>query len=177
MTFGKFKEPVVLTNTIPVVPSKFLAMAEMSFAPTKMRRSSDKKDQNKILGMLGISDPFDFLKGCTAPSRAEDFVSEPEQVHFPQRPKKMLAAILKSYGPATNLEVKYCDLPQMPRGELGPFDVLVEIHAASVNPTDCKARKGTLSNICPLNLPTILGIDFSGKKVYQSFRTSGSTKK
>ena len=169
MTFGKFKEPVVLTNTIPVVPSKFLALAEMSFAPPKMRRSSDKQDQNKILGMLGISDPFDFLKGCTAPSRAEDFVSEPEQVHFPQRPKKMLAAILKSYGPATNLEVKYCDL--------GPFDVLVEIHAASVNPTDCKARKGTLSNICPLNLPTILGIDFSGKKVYQSFRTSGSTKK
>ncbi|MFM7858976.1 MAG: alcohol dehydrogenase catalytic domain-containing protein, partial [Flammeovirgaceae bacterium] len=70
-----------------------------------------------------------------------------------------LAAVLSAYGPVSNLEIKYC---QMPDYKLGASEILVEIYAASVNPTDCKARKGTLENICPLTLPTILGIDFSG---------------
>ncbi|EKX46510.1 hypothetical protein GUITHDRAFT_70530, partial [Guillardia theta CCMP2712] len=43
--------------------------------------------------------------------------------------------------------------------------VLVEVHAAGVNPTDWKQRKGTLSQIFPLTLPCILGIDFSGRVV------------
>ena len=137
-------------------------MAEMSFAPTRLRRLSSKKDENKIFGMLGISDPFDFLKGCTSPSKSAEHASEQEQLQFQWGPKKMLAAILTAYGPASNLDVRYCDLPQMQGGELGDMELCVEIHAASVNPTDCKARKGTLSNICPLKLPAILGIDFSG---------------
>jgi NADPH:quinone reductase-like Zn-dependent oxidoreductase len=78
-------------------------------------------------------------------------------------PVKMLGVVLSAYGPASNLEVVYCNLPQSIGGELKPTEVLVEIHAASVNPTDCKARKGTLANICPLKLPSILGIDLSGR--------------
>jgi hypothetical protein len=137
-------------------------MAEMSFAPTRLRRGADKKDQNKIFGILGLTDTFEFLKGCAAPSKTVELVAESEQVQFPKKPKKMLAVILSAYGPPSNLECLYCDLPQLPGGQLDSFEVLVEIHAASVNPTDCKARKGTLSNICPLKLPAILGIDFSG---------------
>jgi NADPH:quinone reductase-like Zn-dependent oxidoreductase len=39
------------------------------------------------------------------------------------------------------------------------------VHSASVNPTDWKQRKGTLSTIFPLKLPCILGIDLSGRVV------------
>jgi hypothetical protein len=131
----------------------------MSFAPTRLRRGRDKKDQNHYFGIT-LGDPFEFLKGCTAPSNG--MAVEPQQVCFPGMPVKMLGAVLSAYGPVSNFEVKYCDLPQSPGGMLKPTEVLVEIHAASVNPTDCKVRKGTLSNICPLKLPTILGIDLSG---------------
>jgi hypothetical protein len=136
-------------------------MAEMSFAPTRLRRARDKHDQNQYFG-ISLGDPFEFLKGCTAPSPTT-LIAEPQQVCFPGMPGKMLGAVLSAYGPVSNLEVINCNLPQSPGGKLKPTDVLVEIHAASVNPTDCKVRKGTLSNICPLKLPTILGIDLSGK--------------
>ena len=41
--------------------------------------------------------------------------------------------------------------------------VVVQVHACSVNPTDWKQRKGTLSTMCPLSLPCVLGIDLAGK--------------
>ena len=137
-------------------------MAEMSFAPTQLRRGKDSKDKNQVLNMFGLSDTLEFLKGCAAPSKSADFISETEPVEFPKMPKKMLAVVLSSYGPPSNLEAVHCNLPQSRGGQLDMYEVLVEIHAASVNPTDCKARKGTLSHICPLKLPAILGIDFSG---------------
>lgn len=74
----------------------------------------------------------------------------------------MLAAVLPDYGPASRLKVQLVDLPRLPLGKLKASEAVVEIHAASVNPTDWKQRKGTLAQLCPLNLPTILGIDFSG---------------
>jgi hypothetical protein len=74
----------------------------------------------------------------------------------------MLAAVLPDYGPASRLKVQLVDLPRLPLGKMKSTEVIVEVHAASVNPTDWKQRKGTLSQICPLNLPTILGIDFAG---------------
>ena len=83
-------------------------------------------------------------------------------VDFPDRPPKMTAAVLSDYGPATNLKVQLCDLPRLPMGKLRSTEVVVEVYSTSVNPTDWKMRKGTLSKISPLSLPTILGIDFSG---------------
>ena len=77
----------------------------------------------------------------------------------------MLAAVLPDYGPASRLKVQLVDLPRLPLGKLKASEVVVEIHAASINPTDWKQRKGTLSQLCPLTLPCILGIDFSGRVV------------
>lgn len=44
----------------------------------------------------------------------------------------------------------------------GPEDVLVEIHAASVNPLDLKIRAGAFKAILPYRLPLILGNDLAG---------------
>ena len=55
--------------------------------------------------------------------------------------------------------LRYEDAPTpMP----GVGEVLVKIHATSVNPVDCKARAGVMSRFRPLPLPFILGWDFSG---------------
>jgi len=55
--------------------------------------------------------------------------------------------------------MQYEDVPQ-PRPQDG--EVLVRAHAASVNPVDWKVRDGALREPLPLNLPIILGGDFSG---------------
>lgn len=44
----------------------------------------------------------------------------------------------------------------------GPNEVVVEVHAASVNPADCKMRDGSMNQYGALKLPRILGRDFSG---------------
>ena len=51
---------------------------------------------------------------------------------------------------------------EMPDPELRDDDVLVEIHAASVNPLDFKIRDGKLKLILPYRLPFILGNDLAG---------------
>jgi len=57
--------------------------------------------------------------------------------------------------------------PQQQAADAGCIhvQVVVEVHACSVNPTDWKQRKGTLSTICPLSLPCVLGIDLAGRVV------------
>ncbi len=40
--------------------------------------------------------------------------------------------------------------------------ILVEIHAASINPFDFKIRKGFLHQIKPLHFPATLGGDIAG---------------
>ena len=51
---------------------------------------------------------------------------------------------------------------EMPDPELRDDDVLVQIHAASVNPLDLKIRDGKLKLILPYRLPFILGNDLAG---------------
>jgi NADPH:quinone reductase-like Zn-dependent oxidoreductase len=51
---------------------------------------------------------------------------------------------------------------EMPDPELRDDDVLVQIHAASVNPLDIKIRDGKLKLILPYRLPLILGNDLAG---------------
>jgi NADPH:quinone reductase-like Zn-dependent oxidoreductase len=51
---------------------------------------------------------------------------------------------------------------EMPDPELRDEDVLVQIHAASVNPVDLKIREGKLKLILPYRLPLILGNDLAG---------------
>jgi NADPH:quinone reductase-like Zn-dependent oxidoreductase len=44
----------------------------------------------------------------------------------------------------------------------GPNEIVVEVHAASVNPADLKMRDGSMNQYGALKLPRILGRDFSG---------------
>lgn len=58
----------------------------------------------------------------------------------------------------------------VPRPEPGPDDVLVKVHAASVNPIDWKIREGKLAAVMPLELPKTLGRDCAGEIVQMGAR-------
>jgi NADPH:quinone reductase-like Zn-dependent oxidoreductase len=51
---------------------------------------------------------------------------------------------------------------EMPDPEVRGDDVLVQIHAASINPLDLKIRGGSLKLILPYRLPFVLGNDLAG---------------
>jgi len=51
---------------------------------------------------------------------------------------------------------------ETPVPEMGNNDVLVEIHAAGVNPLDAKIRDGEFKLILPYRLPLTLGNDLAG---------------
>ena len=53
-------------------------------------------------------------------------------------------------------------LGEMPEPELRDDDVLVEVHAAGVNPLDYKIRNGEFKLLLPYRLPLILGNDVAG---------------
>ena len=69
----------------------------------------------------------------------------------------MKAFILDSYGRNKQLR-----LGEMPEPELRDGDVLVQVHASSVNPLDSKIRNGEFKSILPYPLPLILGNDVAG---------------
>ncbi|MFD9625679.1 NADP-dependent oxidoreductase [Peribacillus muralis] len=53
-------------------------------------------------------------------------------------------------------------LDEMPTPEIGEYEVLAEIHAASINPVDFKIRDGKVKLLVTYKMPLILGNDFSG---------------
>lgn len=53
-------------------------------------------------------------------------------------------------------------LVEMPTPEIGEYEVLAEIHAASINPVDFKIRDGKVKLLVKYKMPLILGNDFSG---------------
>lgn len=68
----------------------------------------------------------------------------------------MKAMIIKKYG-------KYpLQLADIPTPVVGDYDVLAEIHAASINPIDVKVRDGKVRMLLKYDMPLILGNDFSG---------------
>lgn len=69
----------------------------------------------------------------------------------------MRAARIHEYGPPEVLRIE-----EVPRPSPGPDDLLVEVHAASVNPIDTKIRRGGQRGAVRLRLPAILGLDVSG---------------
>ena len=69
----------------------------------------------------------------------------------------MKAVVIDHYG--NNEVVQVRDMPDPP---LRDDDVLVQIHAASINPVDFKIRDGKLKAILPYRLPLILGSDLAG---------------
>ena len=69
----------------------------------------------------------------------------------------MKAIVLTRYGGNEGLELRRVTDP-----EPGPDDVLIDVHAASVNPIDWKTRAGQVKALLPYKLPVILGSDASG---------------
>lgn len=69
----------------------------------------------------------------------------------------MKAFALTRYGKQNSVCAVERDVP-----ELRDDDVLVQIHAASVNPLDLKIRNGELKPLLPYKLPVVLGNDLAG---------------
>ncbi|WP_137790184.1 NADP-dependent oxidoreductase [Bacillus sp. E(2018)] len=69
----------------------------------------------------------------------------------------MRAMIIERYGKDVALQETEMDKP-----ELGEQDLLVRIHAASINPIDFKIRDGKVKMLLSYKMPLILGNDFSG---------------
>src|SRR5580693_9960023 len=74
-----------------------------------------------------------------------------------RRRQTMKAFVVSRYGKANSVEAV-----ELPEPELGDGDVLVQIHAASVNPLDLKIRNGELKPLLPYKLPLVLGNDLAG---------------
>ncbi len=53
-------------------------------------------------------------------------------------------------------------LAEMPTPDIGEYEVLAEIYAASINPVDFKIRDGKVKLLVKYKMPLILGNDFSG---------------
>lgn len=72
----------------------------------------------------------------------------------------MRAARIHAYGGPEVFSVD--QIPDLEPSDLTPNQVLVEVHASSVNPIDCKIRKGVLRAALRYELPRTLGMDVSG---------------
>lgn len=70
----------------------------------------------------------------------------------------MQAVVLRQYGSADNLEVT-----RLPRPKITADQVLIKVHATSVNPIDWKLRQGMLKWVMPDKLPAVLGFDIAGE--------------
>jgi len=69
----------------------------------------------------------------------------------------MKAAVIDRYGPADVFRIADLAVPTP-----GPGDLLVKVHASSVNPVDTKQRLGIQRAVAPKRMPAILGMDVSG---------------
>lgn len=69
----------------------------------------------------------------------------------------MKAMIIEKYGKNVPLI-----MAEQPMPNIGEHDVLVEIHAASLNPIDYKIKEGKMKLLLNYKFPLILGNDFSG---------------
>ena len=72
----------------------------------------------------------------------------------------MIAAFIEGYGRNRVLRVG-----NLPSPKPGPSDILVRVHAASVNPVDFKLRDGKLRLLRRYRFPLILGHDCAGEVV------------
>ncbi|MET1023863.1 MAG: alcohol dehydrogenase catalytic domain-containing protein, partial [Pseudoxanthomonas sp.] len=56
-------------------------------------------------------------------------------------------------------------IAEMPEPEMRDDDVLIQVHAASINVLDTKIKSGEFKLILPYRLPLILGNDLAGTVV------------
>jgi NADPH:quinone reductase-like Zn-dependent oxidoreductase len=69
----------------------------------------------------------------------------------------MKAVVLHEYGGPSKLKYEDFEDPKA-----GPGEVLVRVHAASINPVDWKMRSGAAKERFPVTFPGILGRDLAG---------------
>ena len=69
----------------------------------------------------------------------------------------MKAVVLHEYGGPDKLKYEEWDDPQAGDGQ-----ILIRVTAAGINPIDWKIRSGAMKAFMPLELPTVLGYDYSG---------------
>lgn len=72
----------------------------------------------------------------------------------------MKAQIIQRYGKNVSLQ-----MTELPTPEMRDDDVMVQVHAAGVNPLDAKIKSGDFRLILRYQLPLILGNDVAGKVV------------
>ena len=72
----------------------------------------------------------------------------------------MIAAFIDGYGSDQVLRVG-----DFPAPKTGPSDILVRVHAASVNPVDFKLRDGKFRLLRRYRFPLILGHDCAGEVI------------
>lgn len=72
----------------------------------------------------------------------------------------MKAFIIERYGKS-----EVGRIAEMPAPNVAADEVLIKIHAASINPIDFKIRSGEFKLILPYRMPLILGIDVAGTVV------------
>lgn len=70
----------------------------------------------------------------------------------------MKAAQINKYGGSEVVEIN----KNAPKPTVSSGHILVEVHAAGVNPVDWKIREGYMRQMAPLKFPATLGGDFSG---------------
>jgi NADPH:quinone reductase-like Zn-dependent oxidoreductase len=80
----------------------------------------------------------------------------------------MKAAVIDSFGPSSALEIR-----DIPKPEIEAGQILVEVHAASVNPIDWKIRDGMMAARYGEEFPMVLGLDASGVVVEVGDSVSG----
>lgn len=69
----------------------------------------------------------------------------------------MKAVVIDQFGGPEVLRIA-----ELPDPKPKPGEIVVDIHATSVNPADCSVRRGQRQNVVPGNFPQTLGRDFSG---------------
>lgn len=69
--------------------------------------------------------------------------------------QSMKAVVLTAFGSVDGFEIR-----EVPKPQPKPDQVLVRVHATSVNPVDYQTRRGDYKDL--VELPTILGVDISG---------------
>lgn len=70
----------------------------------------------------------------------------------------MKAFVVQRYGGAETVRAGDVSDPKV-----GDYDVLIRIHATSVNPIDLKIRNGDLKAVLPYQVPFVLGHDLAGE--------------
>ena len=126
-------------------------MAEMSFGAR--RHTAVRKAEEDSTPTFNIQA---LLQGCVATRPDDSSDQTPLIVDFPDRPAKMLAAVLSDYGPAKRLKVQMCDLPRLPHADLGKCIENIDQCRALLQKDWANQKRQTTTNAAQILIPVAL---------------------